>query len=478
MRVIASLRARRVPAGRGRFTPIVATILLTGVLLGVLLSGQALTAPQPLAEKLLSLYEKRLAESYPGADVALLEGELKRAQAALGPRLRIREAAFVGFSTAAEIGVDLTGSLSFPLSDPEAVAHASLMRRRLELAEHDHAYERSRLLFDFRRTLRLAAHFEKVVAVLVENRREMLSLRPEWRALERSGELSYLSGRELEYLEFVDALARARGELELLVGSLSASTGVREAVLEKAGIGPLPAGGPFEPDNGPTCANGGVAMRRVRLVHRENLADEGVEAARRLPSVRLDLDADIGFDAGASAPLRAEVQVGLQVALPAAAALAGAAPLVTLAADPARLSQEVALSWPGPAFTSEMERIGEADRAFRRSALSVGLATRRLVASQAAAEAALRLRKLALRSLENGSFDPELLVALARARLTVLDAELELDLATLELWQACEGAQVRTSTTSRFTPSIRSTNPVSSSWTSSIRPSSLRTNRV
>lgn len=444
------MRARAVPrraarTGRGRSTLVV---------VGFLLSCHALTARAPLAEELLRLYEQRLAADRLGGDVVLLEGELKRARAALEPTLRIRQGASVGFTAGPALAADLAASLSIPLSDPEAVAHASLMQRRLELAEHDHAFERSRRLFDFRRTLRLAAHFEEVGGVLDDNRRKLLSLRPEWRELEQVTGISRLSSEELGYLELVDALVRARAELQLLLGSISASTGVREAVLETAGIGRLPPRRPFTDSDASACLTEGTAMRRARLVHLENGAGAATEISRRLPSVRLDLTADVGFDAAAFEPLRAGAQAALQVALPPSPAMAGAAPLWTVTADTERISQEASLSWPAPASEIEPERAGSVDRTFRQAVLDAELGIRRLVASRAAAEATLRLRRLALHSLDSRSgsgamtgeppgmtepFDVGLLVAVARARLAVLEAELDLDLAALELLQSCTG---------------------------------------
>ncbi|MEX2543384.1 MAG: hypothetical protein WD314_16380 [Trueperaceae bacterium] len=469
---------------------------LSFALLALLLSvGKA---AEPLdAASLLRTFSDRLNAEPASEDVGLVAQELARVRADRLPEVRVRQSSAWSFgeSFGATAGSSPGGTpvgggalgvgaaVTVPVLDPEAAAQELLLWERLVLAEHNDLAERQRRIYEFRRSLRLLAHVDEVAAVLERHQRELLALRPRWRALQGAGASTPPDGQYLGYLEVAQALERARRERALLVELVSGNVGIGVDRLAGSMVGrpPLPGTEAIESLDECTVAFG--EARRAQLVRQAASSSAAADASRGKTRASLDVSADLHYRPAAASALawQADLRLALRVALPAGGPTTGA---VTLDVSPTGVGQALTLTWPakpGPLPATQSSDARE-DAEYERSLSEARLTVLRAVAARDDAEGRVELRRLTLQSelSEVGEAEqPGRLNSVARARLAVLNAELDLDLAVLNLAETCGlDAQARISTTSRLSAAIRSTSSARSAWSSSILPSSLRTKRV
>jgi hypothetical protein len=409
--------------------------------------GEAGTAE---ADRLLALFLERLSLEPEGEDVRIVEGDLASAEAWSVPAVRLRQSSAwnfgtvnygtVNYGTVGEIGVGVT--LTLPLLDPEGAAREELLARRLELARHNAAAERDRRAHEFLRTLRLLAHVEEVVEVMEEHRRGLDGFLPELTGLALRPDTGPLDGQQLGYLELLESLQRARGERTLLW----------ELVASKSGVAP-PSGGSFRLGRpslpaaetaGTECRDGNEDARRAELVRRQAVAASAAEAARQEAHISLDLSGDLRYrfpSDGAGEPWLADLRLSLRASLPPfAGARSG---VLTLDASPTGIDQTAVLDWPGSAGAMR-EAAGEgADMAHRRSLEEAELALSRALVARDDADSLVALRGAALAAADarlvraGVRAGPAELEGVSQARIALLNAELELDLAVIALAEAC-----------------------------------------
>jgi hypothetical protein len=433
------------------------------------------------ADRLLAIFLELLWLEPEGEDVRLVAGDLESAGAWSTPAVRLRQSSSWNYGSDGEIGVGV--AIAVPLLDPQGAAQEELLANRLELARHNAAAEHDRRAHEFVRTLRLLAHVEEVVEVVEEHRRSLDVLRPELAGLTLQPATAPLDGQQLGYLELLQSLRRARGERALLWQIVALKTGVA-----------APSGGPLRLGRPSltrldaaeeACREGNEDARRAELVRRQAVAAGAAEAARERTQLSLDLSGDLRYrfaSTGVGEPWLADVRLSLRASLPP---LAGARSGLTLDARPGGADQVATLDWSGSPAKIRETAGDEADLEQRRSLEEVELGLSRARVARDDATSLVGLRRAALVAAEAALASPGVRVgpadleALSRARIALLNAELEQDLAVIALAEACGlPPQARTSATSRLRPSIRSTSSSRSPWSSSILPSSLRTNLV
>lgn len=431
---------------------------------------------EPLdAEALLRAFGERLSAEPAGEDTGLVALELARVRAAQRPRLSVRQSSDWTFGGEATIGIG--AAVTVPVLDPEAAAQELLVRQRLALAQHNDLAERQRRVYEFRRSLRLLAHVEEVVTALERHRRDLLALRPRSRDLEGTEPGVPLDGQDLGYLEVIQALERARSEHALLLELVSANVGIGVDRLAESVLGRPPMPGTELNASLEECKVAFDEARRAQLVRRTTSYSAALEASRTRANASLDLSGDLSYRpaAGSSPSWRGDLRLALRVALPSGGPMSGK---VTLAVTPSGLGQELTVSWP---VEHRARSAAGEDAEYQRALDEARLAVLRAVAARDDAETRVALRRLTLRSelSSAGGASASRLNAVAQARLALLNAELDFDLAVLDLAETCgRDAQARMSTTSRLSAARRSTSSSRSAWSSSILPSSLRTNRV
>jgi hypothetical protein len=438
---------------------------------------------EPLADRLLQLFLRRLSDEPESEDVGLVAAELERTRAAGRPGVRIRQSSSWPFDLGGRVGLGVT--LTVPLSDPEGTAQEDLLRWRLELALHNAHSERARQAHEFRRTLRLLAHLEEVVFVLDAYRPRLAESLPEPPSLAAASPPPELDSRQIAFLEMEQGLQRARGELALLQELVALRTGLEVELLRSGRVG-RPAG-PAGPASESACLAGTDDSRRAELVLRQAEASTAAARARQEARVTLDLGGDVSYrfaPRGAGEQWQADLRLSLQASLPP---VGGASPGLTLDGRSTGIDQQLTFDWPGPA-ASPVEPEDAAARRYRRSVEESRLAVSQAAAARDVAAARVALRRAVLVGMRapldpyappaDGG-EPHELKASSQARLALLNAELELDLAEIDLAEACGvRSQALTSATSRLSPSMRSTIPSRSAWSSSNLSSSLRTKRV
>jgi hypothetical protein len=402
------------------------------------------------ADRLLALFVERLSLEPEGEDVRLVAGDLASAEAWSVPAVRLRQSSTwhygtVNYGTVGEIGVGVT--LTLPLLDPEGAAREELLARRLELARHNAAAERDRRAHEFLQTLRLLAHVEEVVEVMEEHRRGLDGFLPELTGLALRPDTGPLDLQQLGYLELLQSLQRARGERTLLWKLVAARTG-----QERSPGSPFRLGRPSLPaveTAGTECRDGNEDARRAELVRRQAVAVAAAEAARQEAHISLDLSGDLRYrfpSDGTGEPWLADLRLSLRASLPP---LAGArSGVLTLDASPTGIDQTTVLDWPSSTGAAK-EAAGEgADLAHRRSLEEAELALSRALVARDDANSLLALRGTALASADarlvraGVRAGPAELEAVSQARIALLNAELELDLALIALAEAC-GLPVR-----------------------------------
>lgn len=422
---------------------------------------------QPMgAAALLELFDNRLQEESEGEDVTRVEADLAGLRAARQPNLRLRQSIRWNYSGRPDLGLGF--SLAVPLLDPEHLAREAQVEQRLLLARFNDQSQRQRRRIDFRRKLRLIAHLQEVEEVLAHHQRTLLERRPGLLELqrERSG---VIDQEELAFLEIAQALASSERERQLLLEWVARQVGLTGEELAAAQIGRLPPA-PAEELEHEACLGHNDQLQRAELVQRETLLAAQAEAAVAHTQVTLDLAGDLGYEGSASgiAPdsaWRADLRLSLRFGLPN---VAGLAPGLSLRASPADVSQEVTVQWPPPA-AARPDLLSGSERAYRQARDEARLEAMRAFGNWRDSADRAELRGLSVVRAEQAlsaggrTAVPALEQAVAQAKLALLNAELERDLAALELDMLCGPlAHARTSATSRFRPSIRSTIAASS----------------
>ncbi|MEX2534058.1 MAG: hypothetical protein WD273_00540 [Trueperaceae bacterium] len=393
------------------------------------------------AAVLLERFEERLLSEPGQEDVGMLERELERQELARQPSFSLRESSSWDLGQVFEVGVG--GSVSLPVSNPEAVAHLALGEQRLLLARFNANSQRSRRREEFLRSLRLLAHVEEVEALLVEHRRQLLKLRPEWSAVETDS-FDIPDPARIGYLEMIQALARTRGERVLLAQSIAYGARVDAARLANMKVG-RPALPHVPGELGiAECSHSSEEVRRVEfLLHEEQLASQ-VDASRGLPKAQLDLSGGLRYATGVlgNQPWNGDFRLALRVVMPTAT---GVAAELDFDVRPDRLGQAFSLSWPRDVGPSRPP-VGDPEEVHRGVLEESRLRAMRVSQTFRDASARRRLRELELMSAQvaltqmGAGQDPALLAARAQAELSLLNAELEVDLARIELTSICGGA--------------------------------------
>lgn len=405
------------------------------------------------AAKMLARFEEILAGEPAGEDYLRVAGDLEYQRRSHLPRIRLRQDSSWTFGGGAGLGMGVV--LAIPVHRPDSVFLRQLAEKRLELVEHNIQAERNRRLDEFRRTLRLLAHIEEAEELLAGHREELLLIRPEWRSLEQGRARddgrpleenrgsTAVSREQLAYLEIVQALARTRRERTLLLGLVAARLQLPESRLAQVRVGrPPPRPGGDWLALAIDCETSNDEIERAELMLQEAQISRAADGASAQVRVDLDLSGDVTYrpqsefmpawQAGLSASLRVE--------LPASARVSGA---VTVEGTPDSLSQELTLSWPrSPAPYAEGGG-GEAELSYRKT---IGEAKLAAVQARHALEDAgdtLRLRRIELAGVNASSSrpgaarGPQVLSTRAQARLALLNAELQHDLAVMEVLQSC-----------------------------------------
>jgi hypothetical protein len=378
---------------------------------------------------LLERFEERLAAELEGPDVAMLAAEVRRQGEELLPSLRARQSSQWDFGGAA--GLALGGSLSVPVVDPARQAQLSLALQRQRLARHNEQSSKRRRLEEFVRTLRLLAHLGEVEAILVEHRSGLLAARPDWERLTLDSQAGPL---EIGYLEVLRALRQTRSERRLLLELVATRLELEPDALIDARVD-RPAIGSAA--NGTSCDAGSDELIRAGLVLEESLLARKASAAMDDTAITLDLSADARYRSGPTVePLAADLRLALRVELPPIGPTSADVRVELTAGGVAQLAE---LSWPARSAEIEVE---DPRREHRRSLAEVRLAELRAADAVEAGHELVKLRELVLHAAEDAleqSAEPTMdqLAAWSQARLGLLNAQLERDLALLELSGPC-----------------------------------------
>lgn len=422
-----------------------ARVLSAVLVLGCLTTGAAV-GNGPDSGALLTAFAERLRAEPPGEDLRRVALQQEAEAAAMTAKLTIRQSSSLAVDGSGALDLGLGASLAIPLYDPGGVANAALARHRLELARHNQASDRRARLEEFWRTLRLLAHLEEVEGVLGRYRSEMLDQVPGLSQLE-SGPLPLLGPTELSYLELAQAWSRARGERELLAGLVKQQAGLPDdAGLAQVGRPPAVTA----PAAAGDCRTAGDEESRALLVLEEASLEVAARQADLEPVTVIDIAGDVSYSTGARGALNyrtarreqpwvAGVRVSLRTRLPRTLPLNGQ---LGIEWSESGLRQEFNLSWPpGPAV--HFPDLEAARQEYARSAATQRITMERLSVAVEHAEGHLRLKEAVFDSARTeaearaaGVAGPSH-AALAQAQIALLSAQLELDLANLQLAFAC-----------------------------------------
>lgn len=442
---------------------------------------QVAAAEPPTAADLLHRFERQLLFDPPSADVVDIGRELARLRAAEVPVVRLQQSSSWNFGEVADLG--LGGTVTALLSHPEGEAQEALMAQRLLLARHNARSERRHRVREFRRMLRLLAHLEEVEALLAGLRSRLLARQPQWLRLERDlfgkqrfgidpatavharsdgsaaglATAARLADAQIGYLEAVQALERTRGERYVLARSIEVRAGLEPLELEGVNLGrpPLPAAGRALQCGVNESVNEGAnetvtsdeTIRAGLLLEEARLATRA-EAARTRPQVSLELSGSAHYRTSHSVrdprsrDWRGDLSASLRVLLPATAGVSGEA---RLRAGPNGLNQELALNWPprrSPRGSAPEESAAGAEADYREALAEARLAAIRAQRALLDARGRLKLRVLELSrvraSLASSGGDLGSVKAAAQAELGLLNAQLEVDLARIEVGASCD----------------------------------------